>query len=137
MKLSGRHLESTALDPAAAEIWACEEAYWELLSRGDPGCMALYADDFVGWPHAAPIPRDREAMRGGVEQYARAPQSWSLELVGIAVAGPVAVVHLTREDAVSGPDDPAVPPAKVMHTWIKIDGNWRLLGGNGSQPVLV
>lgn len=135
MNSCGRHLEETRLDPDAAEVWACEQRYWALYERGDPGCMALYAADFIGWPSVAALPQTRTAMGDGLVPPAAGAAAPPLELVGIAVDGPVAVVHLARGSARRLADGRELPPSKVMHTWIRRGDSWLLLGGIGGYPA--
>jgi len=124
--------------PASEEerVWQREQTYWELFCKGDPACLELLDDGFLGWPHTAPGPQDKAALVATLGLYREKPVTPTLERVGLSVAGPVAVVHLRRTVSVPGlPPAAEQVPLRVLHTWVSREGEWYLAGGMGYLPV--
>ena len=123
------------LGPDAEKVWQREQEYWGLFCQGDPGCFALVAEDFLGWPHNADAPQDKTGISAILAKYREKPLVPILQLAGLIVVEDVAVVHLLR--TIAAPDLPPASeqvPVRVIHTWLRQSGEWFLLGGMGYQP---
>jgi ketosteroid isomerase-like protein len=124
-----------------AQIWNSEKAYWEYVKANDlEKYRALWHDDFVGWPSVSPNPLGKSHITDWItNQTAKGlkVQSYSIEPLVVRVTGDVAIDHYrvkitwakgdTAETA--GPET-----TRITHTWIRVDGGWRILGGM-SAPV--
>jgi len=135
MKRRGMTDDPVELDPEEARVWAREQTYWSLFCQGDPACLALLAEGFLGWPHTAAEPQDRAGLVATLARYREAPVTPTLEPVGLSIVGPLAVVHLLR--TISGPGLPPIEeqvPLRVLHAWVKREGEWYLVGGMGYLP---
>ncbi|MHB8764624.1 MAG: nuclear transport factor 2 family protein [Deferrisomatales bacterium] len=123
------------LGPEGARVWQREETYWRLFCGGDPACLALVAEGFLGWPHTADAPQDKAALVTTLARYQEKPVTPTLEPVGVRVAGDVAVVHLLR--SIAGPGCAPLAeqvPLRALHVWVRQAGEWYLIGGMGQQP---
>lgn len=128
--------ERYSLGPEEQQVWQRERAYWELFCKGDEACLELLDDGFLGWPHTADAPQDKKALVATLRLYQEKPVTPALEPVGVSVADSVAVVHLRR--TLAGPEAPPVAdqiPLRVLHTWVKRNGAWYLVGGMGHVPA--
>lgn len=118
---------------AEERLWERERLYWERFCRGDAACYEMMADGFLGWPHNAATPQDRQAIDAILAQYAERPVRPLLELVALSIVDRVAVVHLVRR--IIRPDAPAgaaaSAPIRVVHAWLREADDWVLVGGMG------
>jgi hypothetical protein len=123
------------LGPDEERVWQRERTYWDLFCQGDPACLALLDDGFLGWPHTADGPQDKAGLVETLDVYRGKPVLPTLELVGLSVVDPVAVVHLLRTVSRPGvPADAKQVPLRVLHSWLRRAGEWYLVGGMGHQP---
>ena len=119
-------------DGEKEKLWKRELRYWDLFFRGDRRCLDMVADAFLGWPHNAdsPVPKSGlEKTLAGNRENSLTPV---LEPLGICLERNVAVIHLTRKLSreSSGMTEHSAK-IRVLHTWLKQDREWLLLGGMG------
>lgn len=68
------HAQSTAParathGPAAAEVWALEDAYWRYVQAGDVDWyLSLWHDKFIGWPCGSEHPGDKSNIGDWVKR---------------------------------------------------------------------
>jgi len=123
------------MDVEKKELWERELRYWDLLCRGDRACLEMLAESFLGWPHNADIPQDKSGIGKALKNYGANPLTPILKPQGLSIVKDTAVVHLIRTLS-SPPSGPKPPSAsiRVLHTWLKQNDEWLLLGGMG-YPV--
>ena len=125
--------QQTASEKAA---WEQEQAYWRYVKSGDQtGFRTIWADDFSGWPSSEPKPVDVSKISvWKINDYKLTPLSvreHSPDLV-------ITFYHATTTD-----ENGKQHTGRLTHTWKRIDGNWKIIGGMAcdepetaeSQPV--
>ena len=126
--------------PASDEkdIWKNEKAYMEFLQKEDPlGMMSFWNEQGIGWPMGMPKPSGNNRARkvyvdilfSQVEVV-----SFKIQPMAIKVFGDVAVVHyfidwVTRDSEGIEKEQ----KTRITHTWMKTDGQWRIIGGMSSE----
>jgi len=123
----------TAEKGAEAEIWALEQAYWEVNRDADhKRIISTWHDRFLGWPDAEPEPINKEQGARYVRKNYAKPASYTFKIkpTGIRILGNVAVnhyrVHLTQKD---GSPKETKRSMRITHTWIQNGSGWKILGG--------
>jgi len=117
----------------AEQVWAGEEAYWQIVKAHDAARWAtLWSDDFVGWPRTKEHPMRKAqgvsefkagAMFGGVVSYELHRES--VEMHGDAGITFYRASWRTR----SADGTETMHSARLSHTWMKRDGRWQIVGG--------
>ena len=130
--------QSQAMSPAEKEVWQLEEKYWEFAQAYDlPSYRALWHEEFIGWPRSEAAPVGKSKIGGWLERRKNAGQSLRYKLQREAVRqieGAVAAHYLVamewvdRDGKVEGED------LRITHTWVKVDGRWKIITGM-SAPV--
>ena len=136
MMAGGSAFAQTAEEIAEAKdtIWAMELSIYEGRQQGD---MSNYANNvaegYMAWPPvmAKPMRSDKLGARGLSNELIK------LTFEDFTMNGDVAVIyyssHRTRRVDGTAADD----RFDVTHTWVKREGQWRVLGGMArSTPVL-
>lgn len=131
------------LDDRQEAVWQLEEAYWRYVSSGNvEAYVALWHDDFVGWPCFSWTPTRKVNIGSWVEEIR--DNNWTLtyELRPEAVQlfGDVAVVHYAAEYVYGYPDGTSKGKGewrKFTHTWMKVGESWQIIGGMcaGQEPL--
>lgn len=124
--------DTAAMDDEKKELWKRELRYWSLLCCGDRACLEMMAESFLGWPHNANVPQDKAGMVKALKNYGANPLTPILKPLGLSIVDNTAVVHLIRTLS-TPPSGPKPPSARiqVLHTWLRQNGEWLLLGGMG------
>ena len=118
---------------ASAEdiIWAKELAIYEARGEGD---ISVYltntADGFSAWPPFTDAPYGRETLeQNGGGTNGGTQEELTMDLVSFTENGDSAIIcyqtHMTR----SADGTPVDYRYEVTHTWVNIDGDWKVLGG--------
>lgn len=123
------------LDEQQTAVWQMEETYWRLVASGNvEDYVALWHDDFVGWPCFSWTPTGKENIGSWVEEIR--DNNWTLtyELKPEAVQlfGDVAVVHYAAEYIFGYGDGTSKGKGdwrKFTHTWMKVADDWQIIGG--------
>ena len=119
------------------QVWRMEEKYWQIVEARDrDGYIALWDEDFVGWPDnwAAPIRKD--VIRSDTFSTLQGLKNFHLEPKAVQVFKDVTVAYyvVTATYAPKGGSN-GVVAFRCMHTWRKTNGVWHIIGGMSSpQP---
>jgi ketosteroid isomerase-like protein len=121
-------------DPVAA-VWEREDAYWRYVKAGDvEGYVALWHDDFVGWPCGQPHPMRKASIGDWVRKVRDERLKVAAELTreGAQDFGDTVVVHYSFTRVDTWPDgrvEGAGRVDKITHTWKKVGDTWLIIGG--------
>lgn len=132
--LSG-HAFAIDLDDRQEEVWQMEETYWHYVSSGNVDAyVSLWHDDFVGWPCFSWTPTGNASIGSWVEEIR--DNHWTLTYdlrpAAVQLFGDVAVVPYAAEYVFGYPDGTSKGKGdwrKFTHTWMKLDGDWKIIGG--------
>lgn len=115
------------------KIWALEKSYFENLYKANyDGVLALYDNQFLGWPGGLPQPIGREESAGFMKQLIPKPTSCTvrIERAGIRVQGTTAITQYTLYVNCKDTSVMKQPrPSRITHTWVKEGAGWKLLSG--------
>jgi ketosteroid isomerase-like protein len=110
------------------EVWAAEERYWALRSAGDiDGFMALWDDQFAGWPHTTGAPITKNDVRGEVSRQlaAEGASRPRLERVSVRVHGDFAFVfYRVRFGGET---------FRIHHAWRRTIDGWKIIAGMSAR----
>lgn len=118
-----------------AAVWEREEAYWRYAAAGDvESYRALWADGFRGWPSDEPHPVTKAGVTGWVEKMRaeKTRMTYTLTREGAADFGDVVVAFYRigfRVESSDGRVEGRGNTLKVTHTWRRLDGVWKIIGG--------
>lgn len=118
-----------------AAVWQMEESYWQLVAAGEvEAYVALWHDDFVGWPCFSWTPTGKANIGSWVEEIRDNHWTLTYELRPEAVQlfGDVAVVHYAAEIVYGYGDGTSKGKGdwrKFTHTWMKVGKDWQIIGG--------
>lgn len=117
------------------EVWGMEEQYWTSLKDGDlEGYMTLWHPDFIGWPRAFDEPVNRDSVRTFIKSIMdnSKPGSLSYELkpYAVNVFGNIAIAFYTHSSVYENIEGNKIDlTERITHTWMKHEGNWKIIGG--------
>lgn len=125
--------EAPAGDEVEQEVWRLEEQYISAFKNADHArILSFYHPEFLGWPDSEERPAGIKAVPEYLTKHYPQPLSATFEIdrAGIRVFGDVVITHyvlnLTKRDA-NGIEQ--THATRITHTWLKVDGRWRILGG--------
>lgn len=124
--------QQNAANSDTAKVWAGEEAYWrDVKTHNVTDYMALWADDFNGWPisDAHPIHRRDIApfvtKNGSLSEVA----SYEMHRESVEVHGPVIITYYRVTVRRRNADGSVTPTTyRMTHTWMKRGGRWQIVG---------
>lgn len=117
------------------DVWAREEAYWRYVKAGEVDrYISLWHEDFVGWPCSTLKPSRKSNIGDYVREIRDKGIKVTFELHREAVQyfGDVSVVHYSTPLVCEYPDGRITgqgEPLKFTHTWMKVNGEWQIIGG--------
>lgn len=129
----------SAHSPAAAQVWALEDAYWRYVQAGDVDrYLTLWHDKFIGWPCGSDHPSGKSNIGNWVKRIRdeKVRYRYAVTQEGTVELGDVIVVYYQTpmvsvypdgrvEGQVNGRDE----PRKITHTWSRTTGGWKIIGG--------
>jgi ketosteroid isomerase-like protein len=114
------------------EVWKMEIASWESFKAGDlERYMELWHKDAMAWPHWSEKPIGKEMIEVGSRPLAKF-LGYDLKPLAINIFDKFAVVYYL---VTSFRGDNVNRSRRIVHFWMKQDGNWRLIGGTSSGQV--
>lgn len=131
--LSGFAQQRTRAGSATEQVWAGEQAYWRYVkSRDVTRYLALWSDDFAGWP----IVNEHPEHKADVAAFVRANGSLShvvgyeLHRESVEMHGD-AVITFYRATVSRRNADGSVSTTtyRMTHTWMKNNDEWQIVGG--------
>lgn len=115
------------------QVWSMEDEYWRVLSGLDrDGYIALWDENFVGWPYPVPDPVRKDAVRSNPFGLLkdRKLEKVQLERKAIQAFGGLAVVYYIVTGTYVEKDGSAkVERLRITHTWRKTGGTWLIISG--------
>ncbi len=115
------------------QVWSMEDEYWRVLSGLDrDGYIALWDENFVGWPYPVPDPIRKDAVRSNPFGLLkdRKLEKVQLERKAIQAFGGLAVVYYIVTGTYVEKDGSAeVERLRITHTWRKTSGTWLIISG--------
>lgn len=120
------------------EVWELEERYWDLAEVGDvKGYISFWQEGSVAWPPDLDRPESIDVIRvKEEEQEGGGSFSYSLEPFAVQVFGVVALtyckVSILGQDINGKEITKNARAMRATHTWMKRDGEWRIIGGMGA-----
>src|ERR1051325_8893916 len=112
-----------SFSPAEQEVWERELKYWDYRTTGKiEEYMALWHDDFVGWPAALSQPGSKGDIRKRFENevHSSRPGSFTIKLepLSVRVYGDIAAVfYRARYDRVDNAGTRIETYVRITHTW--------------------
>ena len=119
------------LSPAQKEVWAAEESMHRYEQQRDAKrFLALWDDNFVGWPNYEPRPVRKPKIEEDTVEEFQQPKSSGPALPApkpeaIAIFGDIAVTHYFWPEA----DQTSPTVFRATHTWKKGPQGWQIIGG--------
>jgi len=114
-------------------IWALEELYSAYhRDANHDGVLSIWHDQFLGWPDPEPQPANKEQGARYLRREFPTPASltFHIQREGIRILGDVVINYYTLHTLSKDEDGREQRRSvRVTHTWIKEEGQWRLLGG--------
>jgi ketosteroid isomerase-like protein len=99
-------------------------------ARDREGYIALWDEDFVGWPYDSPAPVRKNVVRLGPFLKFEGLKKFQLERKAVEVFKEVAIAYYLVTAAYTpktGRND--VVAFRCTHTWRNTDGAWLIIGG--------
>lgn len=118
----------------ADQVWSAEEAYWRCMQAHDvEHFVALWSDDFVGWPlrkkhpiHKAEIVSD---FKSGTSPLARAI-AYELHRESVEMHGSIGITFYRVEIHQRNADGSVLTNTRrLSHTWMKNGQVWQIVAG--------
>ena len=126
------------LSPEQDQIWRMEQKYWQIVETRDrEDYIALWDENFVGWPDNTPAPIRKDAIRSETFETVQGLKNFQLDPKAVQVFKDVAIAFYsvtatyTRKDSSS-----EVVSFRISHTWRKTNGVWHIIGGMSSPAQL-
>lgn len=113
------------------QVWEMEEKYWQTVeARDHKGYVALWDEEFVGWPYDSPAPVRKDFIRSDHLAIFEGLKKFKLERQAIQGFNGVAVAYYVVT-AVHEPKDgsSATVTFRCTHTWRNSNGAWHIIGG--------
>lgn len=126
------------LSPEQEQVWRMEEKYWQIVKARDrEGYIALWDEDFVGWPDNCAAPIRKDVIRSDTFGTLRGLKNFHLEPRAVQVFQDVAIAYyvVAAEYTPKGGSNEVVA-FRCMHTWRKVNGVWLIIGGMSSPDRL-
>lgn len=121
------------LSPAQQEVWNEEENAFRYMNGKDPEkYVALWDEQFVGWPDYEERPVGKQVLARGVkDEFARPSAPVPLPTpLAVAVFGDVAITYYFWPDA----DKTSSHKSRITHTWRRTKNGWKIIGGLSGDP---
>ena len=123
------------------EVWGREVQYWEYVKTGDlTAYAALWHDSVIGWPSNQPRPVNKDGVLTGMKSALAVlqPGTASAELtrLSVHVVDNVGIAYLeVNVSAVTKANTPFQFKERFIHTWLRDEQGWRIIGGMSAPPV--
>jgi ketosteroid isomerase-like protein len=114
------------------QVWSAEEAYWRYVQSQDwQHYLALWSDDFAGWPliNDHPIAKTDISLQIQSGWLSRVI-GYDLQRESVQVYGPIGIAFYRVKICLRNPDhSESTTTARIMHTWMKKGDVWQIVGG--------
>jgi ketosteroid isomerase-like protein len=117
---------------ANEQVWSAEEAYWRYVqSRDWQRYMDLWSDDFVGWPIINDHPIHKTDISLQIQSgWLSRVIGYELQRESVATYGPTVIAFYRVKIRLHNADhSESTSTSRIMHTWMKKDDVWQIVGG--------
>lgn len=116
---------------AQAEIWAKEQSIYAARGRGDISVyLSNTATDYLAWPPLRAKPEGNTGLdKTGRELKGKNQEKLAMRFTGFAMNGDTAIIYYDTHRTQRSDGTPADEWFEVTHTWVREDGQWKVLGG--------
>ena len=122
-----------AQDDVEQLIWREESRYIQAFRDADhSSVLALWHKNFLGWPQAERKPVTKLGGRDFLNRWYRKSGQWQFEIEpqSIQVTGDIAITqYMLKTWPANAPKPGRVKSSRIVHTWLKEDGQWKVMGG--------
>ena len=127
------------MTPLESEVWSREQQYWDLMTEARvEEYMALWHDDFAGWPpwSSEPVRKSdiRREVTRGLANIRPGSYRAQLEALSIRVQGDFAFVFYRA--SATGLDRAGrqfEERYRIHHTWWRTNSGWKIIEGMGAN----
>jgi ketosteroid isomerase-like protein len=117
---------------ATEQVWSGEEAYWRYVQSHDlRNYMALWSNDFVGWPIVTNHPIHKTDVAAQF-QSGRLSQviAYDLQRESVEIHGPIVTTFYRVKLRLRNADHSEfTATSRLTHTWMKESDVWRIVAG--------
>lgn len=114
------------------QVWAGEQAYWrDVKTHEVTDYLALWSDDFNGWPISDEHPIHRTDIAAFVTKNGSLSQvaSYELHRESVEAHGPAIITYYRVTVRRRNPRGSLTPTTyRMTHTWMKRGGRWQIVG---------
>jgi len=127
--------------PEEQAVWNLEHAYWDDVTKADMvSYLALWHQDFVGWPSFSPKPVRKDHITDWLGAYTAKGlhlKKYELEPADSQTTNNIVVTYywLTAE-WVDKEGHGERTTNRITHTWIRSGKNWQILAGMSAETKL-
>lgn len=113
------------------EIWGKERAIYAARARGDLGpYIASVARDYRAWPPFRTAPAGVEGLNQLQTTMAvQTRERLDMRFVSLSLNGDAAVIYYATHRTMLPDGTPVDERFDVIHSWVREDGAWKVLGG--------
>ena len=126
-------VKAQEMSAAEREVWQLEEDYWKFAQAYDlESYRTLWHEQFVGWPRSEAVPVGKSKIGGWLERRQNAGQTLRYKLERRAVReieGAVVAHYTVAVEWVAKDGKAESESSRITHTWIKVDGRWKIITG--------
>jgi ketosteroid isomerase-like protein len=134
-------LQPQSFSIAEQEVWERELQYWDFRTSGKiDQYMALWHDDFFGWPAANTKPGGKDDIRKRFESELgnSRPGSFTVKLepLSVRIYGDVAAVfYRAGYGRVDNTGTRIEAHVRITHTWRRTAGVWKIIAGMSAEDA--
>jgi hypothetical protein len=129
-------LLTPALSPSATAvarngIWAKEQSIYAGRGKGDlQPYLSSLAKGYLSWPPLAAKPEGEDGLKATQRKMAgHAAESLAMTLDDFTLNGDTAIIYYHTHRSRLADGTPADETWEVTHSWVREDGQWKVLGG--------
>jgi ketosteroid isomerase-like protein len=123
--------QESKLSAEQEQVWSMEERDWQVVEARDrEGYIALWDEEFVGWPYDSAVPVRKDVIRSDTFGKFAGLKKFQLERKAVQVFNGVAIAYymVTATYAPKGGSNEVVA-FRCTHTWRNTNGVWHIIGG--------
>lgn len=112
-------------------IWPKELAIYAGRGKGDLSIyLANTADHYLAWPPHNEVPKGNDGLKAtGAAMAGKTQERLAMTFLDLALNGDTAVIYYKTHRTQRADGSPADEHFEVTHTWVRQDGEWKVLGG--------
>lgn len=118
-------------DAAKAEIWTKEQAIYASRGSGNVDAyLGSLATGYLAWPPFNEVPKGAEGLREtGRKLAGKTHEKLEMKLVDFTLNGTTAVIYYQTHRTMLADGTPVDQYYDSTHTWVRENGQWKVLGG--------